>query len=83
MPRLRPNLVAGVRTRRTLLDPMLWRATHRVLGFAFVIAGTITAVVGLAAPAYGLATAVVTLVFACTIAMIGGLRARRTAALHS
>lgn len=83
MPRLRPNLVAGVRTRRTLADPTLWRATHRVLGFAFVIAGTITAIVGLLAPAYGLATAVVTLVSACTIAMIGGMRARRTAAVDT
>jgi uncharacterized membrane protein len=81
MPRLRPNLLAGVRTHRTLTDPMLWRATHRVLGFAFVIAGTITAIVGLVAPAYGLATAVVTLLAACTIATIGGMRARRTAVL--
>jgi hypothetical protein len=81
MPRLRPNLLAGVRTQRTLTDPMLWRATHRVLGLAFVIAGTLTAIVGLVAPAYGLATAVVTLLLACTVAMISGLRSRRTAAL--
>jgi hypothetical protein len=75
MPRLRPNLIAGVRTRGTLTDPQLWRATHRVLGVAFIIAGTITAVVGLVAPAYGLATAIVTLIAACVVATIGGLRA--------
>ena len=79
IPRLRPNIVAGVRTRSTLTDPRLWRETHRVLGVAFVIAGAITVLVGLVAPAYGLATAVVALIVACTVAMIGGLRARRTA----
>ena len=76
VPRLRPNLVAGVRTQRTLSDPQLWRATHRILGFAIVAAGTITAIVGLAAPAYGLPTAVVTLVAACVVAAAGGVRGR-------
>ena len=82
IPRLRPNLVAGVRTRRTLTDPRLWRSTHRLLGVAFVIAGILTVVVGLAAPAFGLATGVVTLVIACIGATIGGLRARRAATAH-
>ena len=77
MPRLRPNLVAGVRTRSTLSNPDLWRATHRLLGLAFVIAGTITVVVGLVAPEFGLATAVVSLVLACVVAAIGGVRAHR------
>jgi hypothetical protein len=79
IPRVRPNLIAGVRTRRTLSDPTLWRATHRVLGVAFVLAGIITVIVGLVAPAYGLPTAVVTLVSACIVAMIGGTRAHRLA----
>ena len=76
MPRLRPNLMAGVRTRETLNDPHLWRATHRILGATFVMAGTITAVVGLLAPAYGLMTAIVTLIGACVVAAVGGARAR-------
>ena len=79
MPRLRPNLVAGVRTRRTLADPLLWRATHRVLGVAFVFAGALTVLVGLVAPSYALTTAVLALVIACVIAAIGGVRARRMA----
>jgi uncharacterized protein len=79
MPRLRPNLVAGVRTRRTLTDPLLWRATHRVLGVAFVFAGTLTVLVGLVAPSYGLTAAVLALVVACVVAAVGGARARRTA----
>jgi hypothetical protein len=77
MPRVRPNLLAGVRTRRTLTDPELWRATHRLLGIAFVIAGTITALVGLLLPAYGLMTGVIVLIGACVVASIGGIRARR------
>jgi uncharacterized membrane protein len=79
MPRLRPNLIAGVRTKATLNDPHLWRLTHRILGGAFVMAGAITVVVGLLAPAYGLITAVVTLIGACVVAAIGGARARRLA----
>ena len=77
MPRVRPNLVAGVRTRRTLTDPDLWRATHRLLGIAFVIAGAITVLVGIVAPEFGLTTAVITLLIACVVAAIGGARARR------
>jgi hypothetical protein len=79
MPRLRPNLVAGVRTRQTLTDPQLWRATHRILGVAFVAAGFATVVVGLIAPAYGLITAVVALLAACIVAAIGGSRGRGNA----
>ena len=80
IPRLRPNVIAGVRTRSTLTDPELWRATHRVLGLAFIAAGAITIVVGFVAPSYGLATAVLTLVVACVIAAIGGSRARHAPA---
>ena len=76
MPRLRPNLVAGVRTHKTLTDPDLWRATHRVLGVAFVSAGVITILVGLLAPEFGLASAVISLVIACLVAAIGGARMR-------
>jgi hypothetical protein len=74
MPRLRPNFMAGVRTRSTLTNPRLGRATHRILGVAFVIAGAITIVVGLIAPAFGLPTALGTLVLACIVATIGGQR---------
>lgn len=67
MPRLRPNLVAGVRTRRTLRDPQLWRTTHRILGAGLVVAGTLTVIVGLVAPAYGLITAIVALMLAFAV----------------
>lgn len=74
MPRLRPNLIAGVRTRATLNDPDRWRATHRFLGLGFVIAGAITIAVGVAAPSYGLMTAVGTLLIASALATMAGMR---------
>jgi len=77
MPRLRPNLVAGVRTRATLTDPALWRATHRILGAGFVIAGLLTAAVGLVAPQFGIVTATATLLTALLVSVIGGQRANR------
>ena len=74
-PRLRPNLIAGLRTRRILGDPSLWRATHRAMGVAVVIAGLITVIVGIVAPSFGLLTAVITLIAACVVAAVGGARA--------
>ena len=80
LPRLRPNLVAGIRTRRTLTDPSLWRATHRVMGVAFVIAGLVTVLLGVVAPSFGLATAATALIVACVVAAIGGARSAATSA---
>jgi hypothetical protein len=54
MPRLRPNWVAGLRTKRMLEDPELWRSTHRIFGAALVASGIVTVVVALIAPPYGL-----------------------------
>jgi hypothetical protein len=59
MPRLRPNLVAGLRTQQTLNDPQLWRSSHRAFGFALVISGIVTVLVGLSAPTYGFVTGIV------------------------
>ncbi|MEX2154926.1 MAG: SdpI family protein [Gemmatimonadaceae bacterium] len=79
MPRLRPNWVAGVRTRRTLEDPQLWRVTHRVLGTALVVSGLITIVVGLAAPQYGFVTGIAMLLASCVVAGVASLRAKAVA----
>jgi hypothetical protein len=76
MPRLRPNLVAGVRTRRTLTDPQLWRSTHRFLGFAFVASGVVTVAVGLAAPAFGFVTGLALLLASTLAAGFVELRGR-------
>jgi hypothetical protein len=82
VPRLRPNVIAGVRTRSTLSDPLLWRSTHRLLGVAFVLAGVVTVLVGFLAPSYGLIAAVMTLIVSCVVAAVGGARARRVAAVR-
>jgi uncharacterized membrane protein len=39
MPRLRPNLVIGIRTRNTLSDRAVWMATHRIAGYIAVACG--------------------------------------------
>ena len=39
VPRLRPNLVIGIRTSRTLTDRAAWARTNRVTGYATVGAG--------------------------------------------
>ena len=82
MPRVRPNVIAGVRTRSTLSDPLLWRSTHRLLGVAFVLAGVVTVLVGFLAPSYGLIAAAITLIVSCVVAAVGGARARRVAAVR-
>jgi hypothetical protein len=53
MPRVRPNWVAGLRTKRTLEDPQLWRSAHRAFGTALVASGLITVLVAVTAPRYG------------------------------
>lgn len=74
MPRLRPNWVAGVRTKRTLEDPQLWRTTHRAFGAAFVVSGVLTIIVGLAAPRYGLLTAIASLMLSCIVGLLASTK---------
>ena len=74
MPRLRPNWVAGIRTRRTLEDPQLWRTTHRAFGTAFVLSGILTIGVALVAPRYGLLTGIVALALSCVVGLIASSR---------
>ena len=74
MPRLRPNWVAGVRTKRTLEDPRLWRATHRAFGTAFVVSGVLTIVVALVAPRYGLVTGIGALALSCVVGLVASTR---------
>jgi hypothetical protein len=47
LPRTRPNLEIGVRTRRTLSDRAAWMQTHRMLGYATVVFGLLMVVAGL------------------------------------
>ena len=47
LPRLRPNIVLGIRTSRTLSDRGAWARTNRTAGYAAVGAGTAFLLAGL------------------------------------
>jgi uncharacterized membrane protein len=74
MPRLRPNWVAGLRTKRTLEDPQLWRSAHRVFGTALVISGLLTVLVAIAMPRYAFAFGLGALIVST---VVGGVAATR------
>jgi hypothetical protein len=74
MPRLRPNWVAGLRSKRLLNDPMLWRTAHRAFGTAFVIGGLVTMVVGLIAPRFGVLTGIASVAVSCVVGFIASTR---------
>ena len=58
LPRLRPNLVIGIRTSRTLADRSAWARTNRTAGYAAVFAGSSFVLAGLLPdlPVMGFAT---------------------------
>src|SRR5687768_7646682 len=70
MPRLRPNWVAGIRTRRTLEDPQLWRTTHRVFGTAFAASGLLTIITAVVKPEFALLVAIASVAVSCVIAAV-------------
>ena len=47
LPRLRPNLVIGIRTSRTLSDRSAWARANRTAGYAAVFAGSSFVLAGL------------------------------------
>jgi hypothetical protein len=51
LPRTRPNLAIGIRTRRTLSDRDVWTRTHRSAGYLMVALGVVIVVSALAVPA--------------------------------
>jgi hypothetical protein len=50
LPRTRPNLAIGIRTRRMLLNRALWMRTHRSTGYLLVIGGIVIVLSALAVP---------------------------------
>src|SRR5262249_22236084 len=50
LPRTRPNLAVGIRTRSTLADRALWMRTHRSTGYVTVAAGAVIVLSALAVP---------------------------------
>lgn len=69
-PRLKPNWVAGIRTKHTLADPDLWRRTHRSFGAAFVVAGLVTIVTAMIAPKFGLLLGIAAVLVACIVGFV-------------
>jgi hypothetical protein len=78
MPRLRANWVAGIRTRRTLENPQLWRSTHRVFGAAFVVSGFATIIAAAVAPQWGILVAIASVLASC---IVGGVASARGKAI--
>jgi uncharacterized membrane protein len=50
LPRTRPNLAIGIRTRRTLSDRAYWLKTHRRAGYLIVTCGVVVVLSALAVP---------------------------------
>ena len=80
LPRTRPNLLVGLRTRLTLADRQLWMRIHRVAGYTMVGVGTVLAFSGLflSSPLIALA---VNLAFVAGVASFG-IAYRRQARIH-
>lgn len=75
MPRVRPNWIVGLRTKRTLSDPSAWAMTHRLLGALLMAAGAATIVLSVIAPRYALLGGLLALLAALTVAHFFGTRA--------
>ena len=74
MPRVRPNWIVGLRTRRTLSDPSAWAMTHRLLGALMIVAGLIVIICSIVAPRYALVVTIAALLAAFVLAHFFGTR---------
>ena len=70
MPRLRPNAIMGIRTGKTLSDPLLWARAHRLFGALFMITGAITIVLALSALQYALVAGFAGILVACLVMLV-------------
>ena len=50
LPRTRPNLAIGIRTKRTLSDRACWMRTHRDAGYLVVACGFVLVLSAIAVP---------------------------------
>lgn len=75
-PRLRRNLIAGIRTRATLEDPVVWARVHRLLGKFLVGSGVLTLATVLVAGRHGLTVAAFGLLGSVVAACLIELRRR-------
>ena len=57
LPRTRPNLAIGIRTRRTLSDRALWIRVHRSAGYIVVACGAVIVLSAIAVPSVSMRVA--------------------------
>ncbi len=81
MPRIKPNWFFGIRTPWTLDNDYVWRATHRLAGWTFMIGGVVVMIAGLIGvswllPAGALAACVTPAVYSFVISRRGEAQAR-------
>ena len=71
-PRIRPNWIVGLRTRRTLSDPAAWTRTHRRAGAMMMAAGGLMILLSIVAPRYALIAGFAALLLSFPIATVSG-----------
>jgi hypothetical protein len=76
MPRVRPNWIVGIRTKKTLSDRETWARTHRTLGALLVLSGGMVIVFSVIAPRYAIAVAVLELLVSLALSHMLGARDR-------
>jgi len=70
MPRVRSNFIFGIRTPWTLSSESVWMRSHRVGGYAKVVAGIITIVAGFVAQPVGYIVALVSLLISGLVPVV-------------
>lgn len=70
MPRVRSNFIFGIRTPWTLSSESVWTRSHRVGGYAKVVAGIITIVAGLVARPVGYVVALASLLISGLVPVV-------------
>jgi hypothetical protein len=74
MPRVRPNWIMGLRTRRTLSDPGAWSRTHRLLGKMLLGVGSMVVLLSIVAPRYAFAVGIIALLASLILSHAIGTR---------
>jgi len=72
MPRVRPNWIVGLRTKKTLSDPQTWARTHRVLGALLIASGLVVIAFSIIAPRYAVAAGALELLVSFVLAYVSG-----------
>jgi uncharacterized membrane protein len=74
MPRVRPNWIVGLRTKRTLSDPVAWSKTHRLLGVLLIGVGALVVVSSIIAPRFALSIGLIGFLIALPASHVIGTR---------